>query len=113
MLSPDPLRNPLGQHAPAAATAPSLADSSSTRRPGLRFAALLFGAAFVLCLVVYLALFVPGSWFPSAVSKTWLPRELALTRGSGSTEGDALAIKAPDASGLAVVSVTTDFRSSE
>jgi hypothetical protein len=76
-------------------------------------AAMLFGASLLLCLLAYVALAVPGSWFPGAAPKTWTARALALTRGDGGIEGEALVVTAIDASGLALITLNANFRSSE
>ena len=76
-------------------------------------AAMLFGASLLLCLAAYVALTVPGNWFPGAAPRTWTARDLALTRGSGGLDGDALVVTAIDPSGLALVALTANFRSSE
>jgi hypothetical protein len=76
-------------------------------------ATMLFGASLLACLLAYVALTVPGSWFPSAAPMAWTARELALTRGTGGLEGGAMVVTATDASGLALLTVNTSFRSSE
>jgi hypothetical protein len=76
-------------------------------------AAMLFGASLLLCLVAYVALTVPGSWFPSAPPMAWTARDLALPRGTGGIEGAELVVTATDASGLALLTVSTSFRASE
>jgi len=76
-------------------------------------AAMLFGASLLLCLAAYVALSVPGNWFPGATPRTWTARDLALTRGSGGLDGDALVVTAIDPSGLALVALNANFRSSE
>ena len=76
-------------------------------------AAMLFGASLLLCLVAYVTLTVPGSWFPSAAPMAWTARDLALMRGTGGLEGREMVVTATDASGLALLTVNTSFRSSE
>ena len=76
-------------------------------------AATFFGASLLLCLFAYVALTVPGNWFPSADPKAWTARDLALPRGSGGRDGDALVVTALDASGLALVALNANFRSSD
>ena len=76
-------------------------------------AAMLFGASLLLCLAAYVALTVPGNWFPSAAPRAWTARELTLTRGAGAIDGDALLVTAIDASGLALVTLNSNFRASE
>jgi hypothetical protein len=73
----------------------------------------LFALALVAIIGLYAALSVPGAWFPAATAKVMSARDLALTRGAGALDRDALVISALDASGLALVTANSDFRSSE
>lgn len=73
----------------------------------------IFAGTLCACLAVYVALTVPAAWFPAAATKSFTPRELALTRGTGALEADALVIRAVDASGLALVTANSDFRSAD
>jgi hypothetical protein len=84
----------------------------ATHNPALS-AAIYFCSALLLCVFAYLALTVPGSWFPSATARQWSARELALVRGSGGLLGDELVITAVDASGLALVSLSSNLRASD
>jgi hypothetical protein len=72
-----------------------------------------FAAALLCCVLGYLAISIPGSWFPSASPRAWNARDLTLARGAGSLVGDDLVIAALDASGNALVTLTSDMRSSE
>ena len=113
--APAPAREsggPDGHAADAAADAAAARAGPDVGREVAR-AAIFFGAALLLCLVAYVALTVPGSWFPGATPKTWTARDLALTRGSGGLDGDALVVTAIDPSGLALVALNANFRSSE
>jgi len=83
-----------------------------------RAALAIFATAVLACLAAYVALSVPGAWFPGAVTKSYGLHDLALARGTGALvrdalKGEALAISAVDASGLALVTANTDFRSAE
>ena len=84
-----------------------------------RNALAIFAIAVLACLAGYVALSVPGAWFPGAVAKSYGLPDLTLTRGTGAVMrdalhgGDALVISAVDASGLALVTTNTDFRSGE
>jgi hypothetical protein len=73
----------------------------------------LLAAAIALCSLAYLAVAVPGKWFSSASPKAWFARDLQLSGGVGNPNGDELVISAPDATGSALVTVNTDFRSSD
>jgi hypothetical protein len=81
--------------------------------PTPRLALALFALVLVGCLLAYAALTVPGAWFPSAVDRAYTSRELALTRGTGGPERDAIVVRAVDESGLALVTANSDFRSTD
>jgi hypothetical protein len=72
-----------------------------------------FAIAIVACLALYLAVSVPGSWFPGASTQAIGARSLTIARGSGALDGDALAVTGVDAGGIAVVSARTDVRSAQ
>ncbi len=69
--------------------------------------------ALVACLAVYLVASVPGAWFPGASTQGVGARSFTVARGTGSVDGDALAVTAVDAGGVAVLSASTDFRSAQ
>jgi len=71
----------------------------------------LFAASTLLCIVGYLALSVPGSWFGSLPTLRWTAAELAVTQGSGQPTADGLRVSAPGKQGIAIVSIQTSFRS--
>jgi len=96
----------------AAASAPVTATGPAGRRD-LVIVTSLFFAGLLLCVLAYLAANVPARWFPSATPKAWPAKALTLTRGSGSIDKDTLTVNASDASGIVVISLLTDFRSSE
>jgi len=73
----------------------------------------LFAVALAVCLLAYLVAVVPGNWFPGASTMTWSAAELSFTRGFGVVENDALVVTALDATGTAVISLDTDFRSND
>ena len=75
-----------------------------------RGALLLFAAAFVVCLVAYLATSVPGSWFPGASTQVIGARAFTVNRGTAMPDGDAIAISATDASGLALIAANVEAR---
>lgn len=76
-----------------------------------RGALLLFAAAFAVCLLAYLVASVPGSWFPGASTQVIGARAFTVNRGTATPDGDALAVSATDASGLALIAANTDARS--
>ena len=61
-------------------------------------------------LLVYLALAVPASWFPSSPVKQWSARDLTLPRGTGGVANNELVVTATDAAGQAYIAATTDLR---
>ena len=79
----------------------------------MRLALISFGVAIVLCLLGYLVVAVPGTWFPEASPLTWGAREASVMRGRGVLAGDTLILEPSDASGATLVSINTDFRSSD
>jgi hypothetical protein len=101
----------------AAANAASPAPAMSGARHGGRRdavrAALVAAVALFACSAAYLAFTVPGPWLPRAGAKTWAAKDLGLVRGAGRLAGDELVVTAADANGIALVNVTTDFRSSD
>ncbi len=90
-----------------AVTMPSVA----VRDHPYRDALVALAAAFVVTVVGYLAAVTPGAWFPRADSKEWSPRALALVRGAGGIERDALIVTS--SGGGVLITVETDFRSSD
>ena len=98
-----PVLPPTGLYAVAALVA---------RRPAIS-SAVLFCAALLSCLLIYVALTVPGNWFPGAATKHWTARELTLVRGSGTIVGDELVVTDVDASGIVLISVNSDLRATD
>ncbi len=94
----------------------TLTDASSaaaaSARPRLHRAALLLGAAaLALCVLGYLALAVPGAWFPDASPIAWTARDLRLAEGGAALANDEFVVSAAHPrTGIALVTVTTDFR---
>lgn len=76
-------------------------------------AMIAFGAGLLITLVAYLALAVPGRWFPDATPVVWDARQLQLVRGTGELVGDELVVRDVDPSGLALISVRTQIRASD
>jgi hypothetical protein len=96
-----------------AGTAPP-APAAPAPSPGAARGALAwFALALAACLAVYVALSVPGAWFPSAGAKAYSARDLALTRGAGAPDRDAIMVTGTDESGLALITANSDFRSAE
>ncbi len=118
---PHPDSNP-GVHTVAATEEPSrlpsialAVDGGDNRRvtsPYLKGVALFF-AALALCFLGYLALTVPGAWFPREALRTWNASQLSLTRGFGVIESGEIVVTGIDGSGTAVISLETQFRSSD
>ena len=107
--------------APAAVPPPEHASDASPVAPtpspprnrDVPRAASIAVAVLIVCVGVYLALAVPGAWFPRAAPKSAGVNELTLARGTGRVVGNALVVTAPDASGIALVSLATDFPSTD
>jgi hypothetical protein len=103
---PDPAA-PVPQETPS-----GLPPRQAPARLTLRITGVLL-LALLACILAYLALTVPGSWFPSAKERGYGPAQLSVTRGSGGILNGELQITAPDAMGFTLVSVVTNFRSSD
>lgn len=88
-------------------------DSPPAPRVPFRKLAAIFAASIAACLVVYLAIAVPGKWFATAPTLSWGPKDLQVTKGASRIAGDELAVRAADASGLVVVSINTALRSTD
>jgi hypothetical protein len=95
---------------PAAAPA---APPSGRAYEAARLALATLLVAIVVLILGYLAVAVPGQWFPSASPVSWGYRDAALTRGSGAIDGDALLVDATPPGGTSLISINTDIRSSE
>jgi hypothetical protein len=111
------------------ASAPRLTTAEHTRAPSeahvasstpfgaahapWRPAAALIGVVALLVAIGYLAFAVPGAWFPHASVRTWKAKDLTLARGTGQLVADDLVVSAPGPDGVALVTLTTDLRSSE
>ena len=80
-------------------------------RISARAALTMFALALAACLAVYVAMSAPGAWFPAAGVKALTARDFALARGTGALDHDALVISAVDATGVALLTANTDFRS--
>ena len=78
-----------------------------------RLTASLFGVALAACLLLYLALAVPGRWFSSATDKSYGARELSMSRGVARIAGDELLVLRAADDGNTVVSANTDFRAAD
>src|SRR6185312_11797826 len=74
-------------------------DAGNVRRYAI-IATSVFFAVFVVCMLGYVAIAVPGQWFPGASTRTWNVKDLNLTRGSGHIAGDEMIVTAPDANGM-------------
>jgi hypothetical protein len=70
-------------------------------------------AALVLCVLGYLAVAVPGPWFPAASPIGFTADRLQLARGAGGLQSGELVVTAADATGTTLVTLNTDFRSSD
>jgi hypothetical protein len=99
------------REATAAATSCGAA-GTSLRRSAL-LACALFGTSVLLCLLGYLALAVPGHWFPGTSEEAWGPRDLRLVRGTGAIVGDEMLVTGVDSTGIAVVSVNSNLHAAD
>jgi hypothetical protein len=74
---------------------------------------LLFVAGLAITLAAYLALAVPGSWFPSAGEHYWTARDLRLARGNAALNDGEWVLQAPDANAVIVLSGDASLRSTD
>jgi hypothetical protein len=95
-----------------ATATPPVGEPAPAQHP-VRMAFFFFAGALALCLFGYLALSTPASWFPSAAPKSWSASDLALVRGTGDLVADDLVLTATDGTGSAVISINSDFQSTE
>jgi hypothetical protein len=114
MASPEQLHEAPTTAGPVSPPPPGLPAVAGViaRHPAVS-SALIFCAALFCCVLVYVALTVPGSWFPGAAAKHWNARELTLARGVGNVVGDELVVTDTDASGIVLVSVNSDLRATD
>jgi hypothetical protein len=91
----------------------SPAPAAAHPRHDARNGALIFLAVLLACTLAYLAVAVPGAWFPHAAPQSLTINDLTVARGTGRVIGDRLVVSAPDANGIALVTVATNLRSSE
>jgi hypothetical protein len=103
---------PSPQPEPAPPPATAAGAQRHARREILGLAVLFLGALAV-CVIAYLAFAVPGPWLPSAKPLSWGARDLQLARGAGRLIRDELFVTTPDATGMTIVSVAADLRSSD
>jgi len=96
---------------PAPAPADARATQPNMLAPGTIAAA--FGAAVACCVLVYLAIAVPGSWFSAATEKTYGATQLSMPRGQAALSGNELIVARAADDGNTVLSVTTDLRSTQ
>jgi hypothetical protein len=95
------------------ATSVSPAPAAAHPRHDARNGALIFLSVLLACTLAYLAVAVPGAWFPRAAPQLLTINDLTVARGTGRVIGDRLVVSAPDANGIALVTVATNLRSSE
>lgn len=92
----------------AAGTPPTAAPGHSCRE-----ALAFLGAALAFVGAGYLAATVPGPWFPEGSPKEWSPREFVLARGVGGIERGAFVVSNAGGAGSVLITVETDFRSTD
>jgi hypothetical protein len=96
-----------------AAEAQALARALARRVRPVWIGLACFAGALALCLLAYLIAAVPGAWFPRASAISWVPTTTMLKRGNAVQTAEGVAITAPDAAETALISINTDFRSTD
>lgn len=81
--------------------------------PRVRTALWFLAASLPLCALVWLAVNIPGGWFPSAASKVFAAGDFTLTRGTGAPAPGALVITGVDDTGTALLTANADLRSTD
>ncbi len=107
-MTPEPAPTPAAALPPAAAPVAALPPS-----PRVRTALWFFVAAFALCALAWLAVNIPGGWFPSASSKVFAAGDFTLTRGTGAPAPGALVVTGVDDTGTALLTANSDLRSTD
>ena len=95
------------------AAPPSSAPAASAPRRDVLRGALILVSVLLACTLAYLAVVVPGAWFPRATPQILPVKDLTLARGAGRVIDNELVVSAPDANGITLVTATTDLRSSD
>jgi hypothetical protein len=72
-----------------------------------------FVAALAVSIAGFLATAASWPWFPGVSQRDWSPREFRLVRGSGSLDHNQLVVRADPGTGGALVTLETDFRSTD
>jgi hypothetical protein len=88
------------------------APASRSRHDALVAAVAGLGAALVLA-IVYLAVSIPGAWFPRGVDRAFTATELKLADGTGTLDRGTLVVTAPGANDTTLVTLETDLRSAD
>jgi hypothetical protein len=74
----------------------------------------LGAAALGACLLCYLAVAVPGAWFPSAPTLSWSARDLRLAEGGATiSNGEFVVTAVSPRSAVALITLQTDFRAQD
>ena len=84
---------------------------SGISRTAIVRAMLAFAVALLVCVLGYLAMAVPASWFPSASRVGFAASDLAMSRGTAAVEGTEFVVTATDDAGMALVVVNANLRS--
>jgi len=101
------------QRALNASTSDAPAETASPPSPpslAPRTIALVSVVALAICVLAYLAIAVPGKWFPSVPERASGAAQLSMPRGTATKAGDELIVTRAADDGNTVISVTTDFR---
>jgi len=92
--------------------------AAGTAAPGIRrqdavFVAAIFALVLMACILGYLVIAVPGTWFPRTAPKGWTAKDLNLVSGAGRIVDADLVVAMPDVNQVTLVSIITDLRASQ
>jgi hypothetical protein len=90
----------------------SVAGAGAGRRQ-TALVAVAFAVSLLVVVVGYLAVALPGSWFPAQVPRSVGAALLEISRGTATRTPDALVVSAPGAGNVTIIAVNTDLRADQ
>lgn len=99
--------------APTVANASQARPVTTTPPTAFKLTILLFLASAAICVLGYLAVAVPGSWFGKAPTLQFGLRDLGVTKGTIQPGSEGFVAVAPDPTGTVIVAINTSLRSTD